>query len=98
MAKKNGLRFDPAGTGLAAGLLFAVIHVMLVAVVASGHWQAFIDWWAEIHFISVPATALPFDFAAAVTVIAAAFAIGAIAGWLFAAAWNYKMDFLRSLK
>ena len=78
--------------GLTIGSLFALGHLIWVALVALGIGRQLLDYHFSMHFVyfyQKPYSVLPFDFATALLGILTAFIVGYIAGWVASWIWGY---------
>lgn len=74
--------------GIVAATILGGWHVAWSFLVLSGLGQAFYDFILWAHMIHLPITIGPFEPLASITLIAVTAAIGYVAGYLGAWAWN----------
>ncbi len=86
-------QINPKRAAITLGTLAAVLHFLWAIVVASGLGQQLVTWKLGIHFLSNPYTVTTINVMTAVVMIVAAFAGGAVLGWVLAAAWNWAGKF-----
>lgn len=83
MAKMNAKK-----AGLATGIVFALWHVLWIAIVGLGYGQGTLDSMMRMHFLSAPWAITGFNIANALILLVVALISGYITGWLFAKIWN----------
>jgi len=81
-------------TGLATGLVFALIHLSWAVMVATKVAKPVMDWILGLHFLDITYAVKPFDWMTAATLIVFTFIVGYVLGSLFAWLWNmtHKKD------
>jgi hypothetical protein len=82
------MTLSPMRTGLTLGAVVGVWHLVWSGLVAIGLAQTVLDFFLWVHFIEVPARIAPFDAVLAATLVAVAFSVGFVMGWILAAVWN----------
>ncbi|MFA6917862.1 MAG: hypothetical protein WC285_03445 [Candidatus Gracilibacteria bacterium] len=71
-------------TGLVVGAFFALCHLLWLVLVITGVAQVMMDWILKLHMLNNPMLVQPFDFANAGMLLVMTFAVGFVAGWVFA--------------
>jgi hypothetical protein len=75
--------------GLVFGTFLGFWHFAWSLLVLTGLAQSLMNWIFRLHFIEPPYAILPFNFGAAVALIAIVFATGYLSGWVFGGIWNW---------
>ncbi len=70
------------------GTVVALCHAIWSILVAGGWAQGWMDWAMSKHFVTGTYVVGAFDFGGAVFLVAMAFVIGLIDGFILAALWN----------
>lgn len=71
------------------GTVAALCHVVWSVLVAGGWAKGFMDWIMAKHFITDTYTIEAFNMGDAVFLLALAFVIGFVDGYILAALWNW---------
>lgn len=74
--------------GLTVGYFAALIHLVLVILVAFNVANSVLAWILPLHFLSLGVSFTAFNFLIALELIIAAFIGGYVLGWVFAYIWN----------
>jgi len=74
--------------GLTVGYFAALMHLVLIILVALGVANAYLGWILPLHFLSLNVSFVAFDLLTAVMLLIAAFVGGYVAGWVFAYIYN----------
>lgn len=73
---------------LSLGLLMGLFHLVWSILVMLGSAQALLDWIYGLHFLNNPFMVSQFEITKAATLVIVTFAVGYVAGWVFAWIWN----------
>lgn len=73
---------------LSVGLFFGGIHLVWSVFVALGWAQTLINFILGLHMLNVPVQVLPFNITTAGLLVLVTFAVGYVAGRVFATVWN----------
>ena len=79
--------------GLVLGCFFAIVHFgwsLAIAIFPQGT-ERFVNWIISLHMITSLYLIISFNLLNAIVLVAAAFIIGYILGWIFGAGWNAIM-------
>lgn len=71
------------------GTVVALAHAIWAVLVAAGWAQGFMEWVMARNFLSTTHTVGSFDLANAVGLVALAFFIGLVDGYILATLWNW---------
>lgn len=82
------MRLDPIRTGLALGVVIALMHAGWVALVASGFAKELIDFVLRIHFLQLEVAVAPFSIATASVLVGITFLVGLLIGIVLSLVWN----------
>lgn len=82
------MRLDPIRTGLALGVVIALMHAGWAALVASGYAKALIDFVLRIHFLQLELAVAPFNIATALVLVVITFLVGLLVGIVVSLVWN----------
>jgi hypothetical protein len=74
--------------GLTVGYFAALMHLVLIILVALGIANAYLGWILPLHFLSLDVSFVAFDLLTAIMLLIAAFVGGYVAGWVFAYIYN----------
>lgn len=84
-------KVDPCVLGMVVGKFAALMHAIWAALVALGLAQPYMDWVFSLHFIQNPYTVKAFDLMNAAILVAFAFIMGYVVGWILGSVWNWKI-------
>lgn len=82
------MKLHTSSTALVVGVFVAFMHLIWMVMVYLGLGQMYLDWIFGLHLITNPFMVMPFNFGAALTLIAFTFVVGYVFGWIFAMIWN----------
>jgi hypothetical protein len=74
--------------GLTVGYFAALMHLVLIILVALGIANDFLGWVLPLHFLSLNVSFVAFDVVKAIELLIAAFIGGYVVGYVFAYIWN----------
>jgi len=74
--------------GLTVGYFAALMHLILILMVALGIGNSFLGWILPLHFLSLNVSFVAFEIVKAIELLIAAFVGGYVVGWVFAWIWN----------
>lgn len=84
-------KVQPGSVGLVFGLFMALVHAVWSTLVFFGWAKGYMDWILGLHFVSNPYVMQPFAFSKAAILVAFAFVVGYVAGWISGIVWNWVM-------
>ena len=80
---------SPVKTGMAAGAVLGLWHLIWVTLVAIGWARPVMDFILRLHFLQFSYALAPFALGTAAALVAITFGIGLLLGLAFALAWNW---------
>ena len=83
------IELDNTHVGLSFGGFFVLIHAAWSLTVGLGFGQTLVDLFHSMHFLTGMSTVAGFSLGAMITGLPMAFVSGYVAGWIFAAVWNF---------
>lgn len=66
----------------------ALCHLLWIVLVVAGVAETIMNWIFKIHFMSNPFVMQPFDLVNGIWLLVVTFAVGYVAGWVFAVLAN----------
>ena len=82
------MKLSPLRAGVAVGAILGLWHLAWCALVAIGWARGVLDFVLWAHFLNIPVELDAFAAGRAVVLVALTFAVGWVAGALFAVVWN----------
>ena len=83
------MKLNSHKTGLVFGALLGLDHLVWSILVAAGWAKPLLDRMLGLHFINVSYSLNPFSAGKALLLIIVTSVVGYIAGYIFAALWNW---------
>lgn len=74
--------------GLVVGVLLSAVHVVWLALVATGVAKVCVDWVLSMHHMTFSYTVEAFDPVKGATLVVLTFVVGYVVGWVLAGLCN----------